>query len=141
MASQLLYYTLRKIYEPVSPQKNRFSKVLQVAKERKSMLLKNFVQHFCVRNLLYTVLQSKFLYNFILEVSYFMESWKWEHNHVHFRLRAITLPLQYESVNETPHAQLHMLTNIPVKFHDPNSDLIYFWNYEINNIWVLNQGQ
>ena len=42
---------------------------------------------------------------------------------IFIKSRAITKPIISESTRETPGAQLHMLTNIPVKFHDcrPNT--------------------
>ena len=35
--------------------------------------------------------------------------------------RAITLSLLNESKRETPDAKLHIMTNIPIKFHDSRS--------------------
>jgi choline kinase len=49
-------------------------------------------------------------------------SWQFQ---IFSKSRAISLTILYKSTRKYPGAQLHMLINIPVKFHDPRSNT--FW--------------
>jgi hypothetical protein len=52
---------------------------------------------------------------------------KTQHNETVFtKSRAITLQILDTSISETRGAQLHMLLNISVKFHDPRSNTISY---------------